>query len=64
MEMASSAQSCMQSHRLLNEQLKVTLDELTAFNNQIIMKIRELSKDRTDEQLKRLLEELEMRVHF
>mgnify|MGYP000934343598 FL=1 len=64
MEMANSAQSCMQSHRLLNEQLKVTLDEMTAFNNQIIMKIRELSKDRTDEQLKRLLEELEMRVHF
>ena len=64
MEMANSAQSCMQSHRLLNEQLKVTLDEMTSFNNQIIMKIRELSKDRTDEQLKRLLEELEMRVHF
>jgi len=60
----NDAQQSLQFHRTLNEQLKVTVDELTAFNNQVIAKVRDLSKNRSDEQLKQLLHDLERAVHF
>lgn len=42
------AQQSLLAQRALNEELRVKVDELTAFNNQIIVKVKELSKGATD----------------
>jgi hypothetical protein len=45
--------------------MKVTIDELTGYNNQMIMKFKDMSRDwKESNNITELLQDLEKRVHF